>query len=152
MSALAKKTAPASGTPSLKAVPKRVDNFFEQSLDDFFKLPKNALIPAVNIKQSDKNYALKIAAPGLKKKDFKVVINDGILTISAEKENQKEDSNKKFTRREYSYNAFSRSFALPSELQAKTVKTRYKNGILTVNIPKKDVAKGGLPTNKVAIA
>jgi HSP20 family protein len=152
MSALAKKTAPALSTPSLKAMPKKVDNFFEQSLDDFFKLPKNTLIPAVNIKQSDKNYALKLAVPGLKKKDFKVAINDGILTISAEKENQKEDSNKKFTRREYSYNAFSRSFALPSELQAKAVKARYKNGILTITIPKNGVIKGESPTKKVAVA
>jgi HSP20 family protein len=137
MSTAAKKTAPALSNGSMKAMPKKVDDFFEQSIDDFFNLPKNALIPAVNIKQSDKHYALKIAAPGLKKKDFKVAINDGILTISAEKESRKEDSNKKYTRREYSYNAFSRSFTLPNELKAKAAKTQYKDGILTVNVPKK---------------
>lgn len=151
MSALAKKTAPVLNNGSLKVIPQKVDNFFEQSIEDFFKLPKNVLIPAVNIKQLDNKYSLKIAAPGLKKKDFKVVINDGLLTISAEKENQTEDSNKKFTRREYSYNAFSRSFVLPHELQAKTVKARYKNGILTINIPKKDGIKGDSPTKKVAV-
>jgi HSP20 family protein len=152
MSTIAKKTAPALSNGSLKAMPKKVDNFFEQSLDDFFKLPKNTLIPAVNIKQSDKKYSLKIAAPGLKKKDFKVVINDGILTISAEKESRSEDSNKKYTRREYSYNAFSRSFALPNELQDKAVKARYKDGILTVNVPKNGVIKGNSPTKKVTVA
>lgn len=129
-----------------------VENFFGRNADDFFALSKNALIPAVNIVQSDKHYAVEVAAPGLKKSDFKIDVEDGIMTISAEKEDEKEDKNKKYTRREYSYNAFSRSFVLPENVKAADVKARYEDGVLHIDVPKLQVeAKKAVPT-KVAIS
>jgi HSP20 family protein len=129
-----------------------VENFFGRDIDDFFKMPKSAFVPAVNIIQSDKKYTVEVAAPGLKKEDFKIEVEDGVLTISAEKETEAEDKNKKFTRMEYSYNAFCRSFSLPESVKATDVKAHYEDGILKIDVPKIEVEKRkALPTT-VAIS
>jgi HSP20 family protein len=153
MSALTKWVQPAVTNGGLfQPFSSIVENFFGRSADDLFALPKSSLIPAVNIVQSDKNYAVEVAAPGLKKNDFKIEVEDGILTISAEKEEEKEDKNKRYTRREYSYNAFSRSFVLPDNVKATDVKAQYEDGVLRINVPKMQVeAKKAVPT-KVAIS
>jgi HSP20 family protein len=153
MSALTKWVQPAVTNGGLfQPFSSIVENFFGRSADDIFALPKSSLIPAVNIVQSDKSYAVEVAAPGLKKNDFKIEVEDGILTISAEKEEEKEDKNKKYTRREYSYNAFSRSFVLPENVKASDVKAQYEDGVLRINVPKMQVeTKKAVPT-KVAIS
>ncbi len=129
-----------------------VENFFGRDLDAFFKLPKGAFVPAVNIIQSEKNYTVEVAAPGLKKGDFKIEVEDGILTISAEKETEKEDKKKKYTRREYSYNAFSRSFILPESTVAVDVKAHYEDGVLKIDVPKIQVEKKKALNTTVAIS
>lgn len=129
-----------------------VENFFGRDFDDFFKLPKSAIVPAVNIIQSDKNYTVEVAAPGLKKDDFKIEVEDGVLTISAEKETEKEDKKKKYTRREYSYNAFSRSFILPANVVATDVKAHYEDGVLKIDVPKIEVEKKKSSATKVTIS
>jgi HSP20 family protein len=95
-------------------------------------------LPAVNISEDEKCYALEVVAPGFKKEDFKVKIDDDVLTISAESktEHEEEDKKRQFNRREYSYNSFTRSFRLPDNAKDDGVDAKYKDGILKLEIPK----------------
>jgi HSP20 family protein len=102
----------------------------------------NTTLPSVNILESTENYEVDTAAPGLDKKDFKIELNHGILTISSEKKTKNETKNeKRFTRREYSYQSFNRSFTLPDTVENEKISAKYENGVLKVVIPKKDVPK-----------
>jgi HSP20 family protein len=86
-------------------------------------------VPAVNVSETDKEFALTIAAPGLDKNDFKVDAYDDMLTISAEKEKEvKEEKNGRYNRREYNYSSWSRSFPLPENCDAGKINAEYKNG------------------------
>jgi len=96
--------------------------------------------PAVNIAESDHEYRVELAAPGLEKKDFKIDLHKNVLTISSEKEVTSEENGESFMRKEFSYNAFKRSFTLPDTVNAEKIKAEQTNGILTVHIPKKPEA------------
>ena len=116
------------------------DLFFDWSNKNFLKT--NASLPSVNIKEKDDVYELSVAAPGFEKSDFKVEVNNDVLTISSEKKNESETKDdEKFTKREFCYESFSRSFALPELVDSDNIKAEYKRGILYVNIPKKEEAK-----------
>lgn len=96
--------------------------------------------PAVNIKETDKSFELDLAVPGMDKKDFKIELKDGSITISAKHENKLEETNEKerYSRREFSYQSFSRSFVLAEDLvNTEAINAKYENGILNVSIPKK---------------
>ena len=102
----------------------------------------NTTLPSVNIKESADDFELDMAAPGLEKKDFKIEINHGTLTISSEKKVENETkTGQQFTRREFSYQSFSRSFTLPETVDGDKISAKYENGILKVSIPKKEEAK-----------
>lgn len=117
-----------------------MDKFFNAPLDEFFNYGKVMNIPAVNVSETDKNFQLSIAAPGLEKKDFKVEAYDDMLTISAEHEKeQKEEKNDRFNRREYNYSSWSRSFSLPENCNYGMIDAEYKNGELKIVIPKVEV-------------
>lgn len=107
--------------------------------------------PAVNIKETNKDFGLEFAAPGFKKEDFKVGVENGILSISAEKKEEKNEENKKFTRKEFSYNSFSRSFTLPENVNTENIDAKYENGILNLSIPKKEETKT-LPKKDIKVA
>lgn len=98
-------------------------------------------IPAVNIKENEKEFKVEVAAPGLKKEDFRITVEDGLINISAEqektKEEKKEENNEDYTMKEYNYNSFSRSFALPDNVREDDINAGYENGILKLNLPKK---------------
>lgn len=96
-------------------------------------------MPSANITESEKEYLIELAAPGLTKKDFKVENNNGVLTISAEKKEEKKESEGGYTRREYSYNSFSRSFTLPENSKADHIDAKYEDGILKLTVPKKEL-------------
>ncbi|MDX2001187.1 MAG: Hsp20/alpha crystallin family protein [Chitinophagales bacterium] len=113
-------------------------NFFN---DDFFKSDFRASQPAVNIREGEEGYALEIAAPGLKKEDFNINLDKNILTISVQKENEQNDEQNGYTRREFYYSSFTRSFTLPESVDVESIKGSYENGILTVALPKKADAK-----------
>ena len=117
--------------------------------DDFFgrdwfnqDLP-NATLPAVNIHEDGEAYHVELAAPGMKKKDFQVELEDQTLTISYEKEENAEENNRngRFTKREFNYTSFRRSFMLPRSVEQDKIKGDYKEGILHLNIPKKEEAR-----------
>ncbi len=108
-------------------------NFFEKQNRIFN-------VPAVNIKETDKSFELDLAVPGMDKKDFKIELKDGSITISAKHENKVEETNEKerYSRREFSYESFSRSFVLAEDLvDTEAINAKYENGILNVSIPKK---------------
>ncbi|HEX5169304.1 MAG TPA: Hsp20/alpha crystallin family protein [Cyclobacteriaceae bacterium] len=94
-------------------------------------------VPAVNVVEKDNLFEIELAAPGLNKKDFNVTVDKGVLTISAQKEDSKEDKGKNFTRREFSFTSFSRSFALPENVNEEDIKAHYEDGILQLQILKK---------------
>lgn len=113
------------------------DDFFN---DDFFT--KDSLMPALNIKENDNDFEFELAAPGFSKDDFKVTIDSDGLHIAAEKSEEKEETKEDYIRKEFSYNSFKRSLRLPETInQDKEVKASYKNGILKLNLLKKEEAK-----------
>lgn len=102
----------------------------------------NTTLPSVNVKEDEKNFEVEMAAPGLKKEDFKITLNNSLLTIQSEKKETKESSKDEcYTRREFSYQSFSRSFTLPASVENDKIEARYDNGILKVIIPKKEEPK-----------
>lgn len=136
-------------TKSGSLVPSLVTDFFDGDLfptptlldwdNSFFNNRLMKLAPAVNIVEHDKDFKIELAAPGLEKKDFKVEMDNHTLTISVEKEKEEKEENKNFTRKEYSYNAFSRSFNLPENSVPDKISAEYTNGILKLTLPKKEV-------------
>jgi HSP20 family protein len=119
-------------------------NFFEN--DRFFDSDwmKKMNVPAVNVKETDKTFELEVAAPGLSKKDFKITAEDGILTVSSEKKEEKEQKEKDYTRKEFEYSSFSRSFSLPQNANEEDVKAAYEDGVLKLSIAKRIVSPSKL--------
>jgi HSP20 family protein len=119
--------------------------------DDFFK-PWNewfdggniwnrmSHLPAVNITEEKDAYLVSLAAPGLKKEDFKIDIDGNLLTVSSRKEETKEEKETKFTRKEYNYSSFSRTFTLPEEISKDKIEAKYENGLLNITLPLKKEA------------
>jgi HSP20 family protein len=100
-------------------------------------------LPEVNIKETNTNFKLEVASPGLDKKDFKVLLENNVLTVSANKESEEEqkDPDGKYTRREFSYTSFSRSFNLPPQtVLGDKISASYTNGILHISVPKREEA------------
>ena len=120
-------------------------DFFDKEFSDWTTSnfsPTQTTLPAVNIKETDDNFEVVMAAPGMNKKDFKINLDDNLLTISSEKENDNEEKNEKYTRREYSYQSFTRSFTLPKNVvDATKISAKYENGELYIEIPKREEAK-----------
>jgi HSP20 family protein len=106
---------------------------------DLFDFKSVSVMPEVNITESDKEYIIEMAAPGLEKKDFKVTFKDDVLTISSEKKEERKEEEKNFMRREFSYSAFSRSFNLPENSLPDKLDAKYENGVLRLMLPKKEV-------------
>lgn len=98
-------------------------------------------LPAVNIKETKNDFNLEFASPGFSKKDFKIDLEENVLTVSAEKEKEKSEETDNFTKKEFSYNSFSRSFTLPKSVNAEKIDAKYNDGILKLSIPKKEEAK-----------
>ena len=98
-------------------------------------------IPAANIIEEDNDYALEIAAPGYDKKDFKIDLDNNVLTVSSQKEEKHEEQNKDYNRREFAAHSFSRSFTLPETIESEKIKATYENGILHIILPKVEEVK-----------
>lgn len=95
-------------------------------------------VPAVNIKENDTNFSLELAVPGFDKKDLKVDVEENVLTLSAEtKTNNKEKTEENYTRREFNYSSFKRSFTLPETVDFEGIDAEFNNGVLHVTLPKR---------------
>lgn len=111
-------------------------------------------VPAINIKETDNSYEVEMAAPGMKKEDFRVELDNNILTISSEKSDERNEGGEmeKYSRREFSYQSFQRSFSLPKEVvDEDKIQARYRDGVLHLTIPKTEKAKQK-PPRKIQIA
>ena len=114
-------------------------NFFESDFNDAFT--RKFTDPAANIIENQESFQLDLAAPGMKKDDFKIHLENNILTISSEVENEKLEEGKNYTRNEFFYGSFTRSFTLPKTIDLDKISADYENGILKVVLPKKEEAK-----------
>jgi HSP20 family protein len=115
-----------------------VENFFAET-DDFLKnwnMDMNLDVPAMNVKEEKDAFIIDVAAPGMKREDFKVEIDRGVLMISATTEEKKEEKTDTFRRQEFSYRDFKRSFWLPENIMAEQIVAHYENGILQLKLPK----------------
>ncbi len=131
--------------------------------DDFFK-PLNEwfgnggttweralTVPAVNIDEDDDKFNVTLAAPGMKKSDFTIDLEGNMLIISCEKEENKEEQEKRYTRKEYSYSSFNRSFTLPMEVNKEKIQAKYEDGILHLMLPKNEEAKKKLISKHISV-
>ena len=121
----------------------RTNNWIPAVFNDLFNtefMPKaNATAPAINVKESDKAYTVEVAAPGMKKEDFNVHINDeGNLIIKMEQKQEKkeEDKNTRYLRREFSYSKFEQTLILPDDVEKDKISAKVEHGVLTVELPK----------------
>jgi HSP20 family protein len=123
-------------------LPRFADDFFEKNVfSGFFEENNGLRMPAVNVSEEKDDFKIEVAAPGLEKEDFKIDLDNNLLTISCEKEEKHEDNGKNYMRREFNYTSFKRSFSLPESVNADKIKAQHKNGILEIEIPKKEEAK-----------
>lgn len=135
-----------------------VPSFFEDVFNDDFwgaSISKQFATPAVNIKESDKDYTIQIAAPGMTKNDFKINVNEyNELAIYLEKKDEKEDKGKEkesWLRREFSYASYSQSFAIPEDVDETKISAKIENGVLNIDLPKKEVTNKAPVTRQIEI-
>ncbi len=115
---------------------------FDSILNDSYLGDKLAnRVPAVNISETENQFHIELAVPGLKKEDFKINLDKNVLTVSADKKVENVEEGKKFSKREYNYNSFTRSFTLPEIADAAKIEAEYADGILKLNVAKKEEAK-----------
>ncbi len=128
-------------------MPSFIDEFFGKDwLHSAFGNQVGISSPAVNVRETDDSFSIEVAAPGLEKKDFKVDLDNHVLTISSEKEHKHEEEDKdRYMRREFSYSSFTRSFSLPESVDSEKINARHKDGVLYISIPKREEARRKAP-------
>lgn len=131
---------------------------YDRSSDRFFSERYRQLLgmdgdfsPAMNTKEAKDSFTLEFAVPGMKKEDFKISLNDGLLTISSERRFEKEDKNDGYVNREFSYNSFSRSFTLPKDVDDEHISATYEDGILKVKLPREEVPEENTAERTIAV-
>lgn len=139
------------------AIPSLLDDFFGRDWLDSTLMnwrSQGSSLPAVNVKETNDAYVIEVAAPGMKRDDFKVEIENNMLTISSHRQESQEqkDENGNYTRREFNYQSFQRSFSLPeNKVKGEEISAKYSDGILYINVPKTEDAKVK-PPKQIAIA
>jgi HSP20 family protein len=132
--------------------PSIVDEFFGRDfMPDLFEFQTGVNMPSVNIIEGKDQYKIEVAAPGLEKKDFKINLDNNVLTITSEREEKSEEEKERFMRREFSYSSFTRSFSLPQSVDMVNITANHKDGVLTILVPKREDAKVK-PTKQIEIS
>ncbi len=117
-----------------------VDEFFNRGLNSFLGSDYFVSSPSVNVFETNTDFLIEVAAPGLEKQDFEVKVEGEFLIISSEKEQRTEqETDGKYLRKEFNYATFSRSFRLPESVQADKIKAAYENGVLKLTLPKSEM-------------
>lgn len=127
------------------------DRMFRDGFRDYFAGDLPETIPAVNISEEKDRFFIEMAAPGLKKEDFKISVEGDVMTIASEKEEEKKEEGKNFSRKEYNYSSFSRSFTLPETANISNIEAKYADGVLKLTIPKKEIAQTA-QTKQIAVS
>ena len=134
------------------ANPSYLNGFFGKDLFNEFNTPAfSGSVPAVNVVENKEGFRIEVAAPGLQKSDFKLNLEKNQLTISAQKEKKEEEVQETYTRREFKYNSFQRTFTLPNSVDGDKIEANYADGILSVALPKREEAKEK-PARQIEIA
>lgn len=131
----------------MNTIMKRNQDLFGGLLDSLFndsplfgsEVSRHYSVPAVNIKNNENSFEIEVAAPGLKKEDFNIEVEDSVMKLSVNKSSENEEKEENFTRKEFSYFNFQRSFTLPKNVvDAEKVEANYKDGILSIVLPKQE--------------
>ena len=123
------------------------EDFFNNDLFNLSAMAtRGTTMPAVNISENDKDFVVELAAPGMNKDDFKLNLERNVLTISSEKKSEEQEEDKHFTRKEFSYQSFQRSFTLPETVDQKKIDAGYTDGVLTITLHKREEM---IPKSKV---
>ncbi len=136
------------------SIPSLFDDFFRpwnEWFDNSGSVGKTMNMPAVNIVENKDDFAVSLAVPGMKKDDFNIDVEGNMLTVSCHKEDKKEEKDARFTRKEYNYASFSRSFTLPEEVNKGKIDARYEDGVLKLALPKKEEAKKMTASQHIAV-
>lgn len=127
------------------SIPSFIDNLFSRDWMDWSNFnfsSTNTTLPAVNVRETENEFELEVAAPGMKKDSFKVNLENNQLTISSEWKDEKKKDEDNYSRREFSYQSFQRSFTIPENLvDGEKISAKYNDGILIVKLPKREEAK-----------
>lgn len=123
------------------ALPSLVDGFFNREASDLFDSSLGQMLPAVNIADKTDSFEIEVAAPGLKKENFQVNLHQHTLTIGYSEDENQEDQTGKYTRREFKFRSFKRSFSLPQTIDFERISASYVDGILHLSLPKREEAK-----------
>ncbi|MCE7993998.1 MAG: Hsp20/alpha crystallin family protein [Roseivirga sp.] len=144
------------GSRLFPKMPSLLSGFFDD--EDFFDMDLSrtgnglaSRLPAANVKENENEFTIDLAVPGMKKDDFRIEIENGALSISSEKKEESEDKTDDYTRKEFSYSSFSRSFRLPDSVKEDKIKAKYDNGVLIVSLPKKEEAKKLLAKKEIKV-
>jgi HSP20 family protein len=129
--------------------PRFIDAFDSIFNDQFLAPAAVSKVPAVNIIESEAGFAIELAVPGLKKEDFKINVDKNLLTVAAEVKKEEAAEGKNYTKKEFSYSSFSRSFTLPESVDQTKIEAEYTDGILKLAVAKKEEAK--LQAREIAI-
>jgi HSP20 family protein len=122
-----------------------IDDVFNRSISDLVGSDFSVTTPSVNISENDDNFMLEVAAPGLDKKDFNIAVEKDQLIISASKEMKEEKQEGTWTRKEFNYQSFKRTFHITDDIDTNNIAAEYTNGILTLVLPKKEEVKNKSP-------
>ncbi len=131
------------GFRSLPSLSSWMDDIINKSFGNEFVSNFNTgiTLPAVNVLDNAEEYIVEMAVPGLKKSDFDISLDNQMLSISAERSTEHEDTDDNYTRREFGYSSFKRTFSLPETVETDKIKAKYEDGLLKVLLPKRDEAK-----------
>lgn len=138
-------------TPVQSSLSRMMDEFFNGGLSELENQKLMATQPSVNVIENEDSFIVEVAAPGLKKEDFNLTVEDEMLIISAEKKDESEKKEGSFTKREFNYSSFTRSFQLPEICKSEDIAASYTEGVLTLTIPKVEEAKKQ-PPKKISIS
>ena len=135
--------------PALGTFPGLLEDIFTN--DPLFKREFASFVPAVNIAETAENFLIELSAPGFSKENFKVEVENEVLTISGEQKNEKNEEGKTYTRKEFGYGSFKRAFGLPKTVDTEKIDAKYENGILKITVSKREEAKAK-PAREIRIS
>ena len=136
------------------SIPSVFDDFFRpwnEWFDNSGLVGRTINMPAVNIVENKDDFAVSVAVPGMKKDDFNIDVEGNMLTIGCDREEKREEKDARFTRKEYNYASFSRSFTLPEEVNREKIDARYEEGVLKLILPKKEEARKIAGSKHIAV-